>query len=156
MRITVPVFAFLVLVLPSAALAQGLFAFEGAAPAQGGFNRTPMTPVQSTLQEVPSLEGPYGNTLPSLQELGDMDADAKTRPPAGSAEGPAPATAEQTAGEPPVTSLRPRMNPLRAPVRETRKVGRFLRRFVVNPLRQRPQASKQNNHTNSQPGNPVP
>ncbi|MDR6266742.1 hypothetical protein [Roseobacter sp. N2S] len=156
MRIAVSLFALAALALPNSALAQGLFAFEGAPPAEGGFDRpyaAPFSaPVQSTLQEVPALDGPYGNTLPSLTELGTLGTDAEKRP----AQGPAPESAAQITNVPPATSLRPRMNPLREPVREKRKVGRFLRRFVVNPLRQKPQASKQNNHTNSQPGNPVP
>lgn len=156
MRIAVPFFAVFALALPTSVLAQGLFAFEGAPPAEGGFDRpyaAPFSaPVQSTLQEVPALDGPYGNTLPSLKELGTLDTDTEKLP----AQGPTPESAAQIINEPPVTSLRPRLNPLREPVREKRKVGRFLRRFVVNPLRQTPQASKQNNHSNSQPGNPVP
>lgn len=156
MRIAVPIFALAALALPSSGQAQGLFAFEGAPPAEGGFDRPYSSafspPVQATLQEIPALDGPYGNTLPSLKELGTLDTEAQKRP----VHGPTEQNAEQAASVPPETSLRPRMNPLREPVREKRKVGRFLRRFVVNPLRQKPQASKQSNHSNSQPGNPVP
>ena len=160
MRIAVPIFALAALALPSSGQAQGLFAFEGAPPAEGGFDRPYSSafspPVQATLQEIPALDGPYGNTLPSLKELGTLETEAQKRPVHGLTERNADQNAAQAASVPPETSLRPRMNPLREPVREKRKVGRFLRRFVVNPLRQKPQASKQSNHSNSQPGNPVP
>ncbi|MBR9862839.1 MAG: hypothetical protein GYB24_05285 [Rhodobacteraceae bacterium] len=137
------------LIIPAAGQAQGLFAFKGAAPATGGFHQSSIVapPVQATLNEVPSLDGPYGDQLPSLRELGESEAETAETP----------TTAQPQKGTAaPVVSLRPRMNPLREPVREKRKVKRFIRRLLKLPSAQEPQAAKRQNISSLQTGTPLP
>lgn len=140
------------LIVPALALAQGLFAFKGAAPATGGFNQTSIVapPLQATLQEVPSLEGPYGNELPSLSELGETEPKPKSATASNATAEAPPANAA------PAVSLRPRLNPLRAPVREKRKVRRFIRRLLTLPSEQDPQVGKRQNISSLRAGTPVP
>lgn len=150
MRIYVA-FVFLIpMFFPAMAFSQGLFAFKGAAPATGGFHQTAIVapPVQPTLNEVPSLDEPYGDKLPSLSELAEAEPKAKVA---------STQTAQpQTATAAPAVSLRPRMNPLREPVREKRKVKRFIRRLLKLPSAQELQAAKRQNISSLTAGTPVP
>lgn len=133
----------------------GLFAFEEpTSQAKGAAPAASQQPVQARLQQIPSLDGPYGQSIPSLEELKHLGPDAALPAPASAAQRLIqPGTSRSAAKAAP---LRPKMNPLDAPVRGTPGKRRYTRRLLAPPAARSPDREAPISGTSYQRGAPAP
>ncbi|WP_027234467.1 hypothetical protein [Leisingera caerulea] len=133
----------------------GLFAFqEPASQAESAPPAASQQPVQARLQQVPSLDGPYGHAMPSLEELKRLGPDAALPAQAMAAQRRIQPEASQPAGT--AAPMRAKMNPLDAPVRANPGKRRYTRRLAAPPAARPAKREAAASETGYQRGAPAP